>query len=273
MISLWHCTVLQATAQYSICCSMCLHKSIFHFKQTSQQIMSPAWYAPMGSHRVQWALTSLLHQAADNDFHCYLHLPGTTKALIKLCSLSKRTKLLTENHPILHCLPCSFTSPYQKTEKQILFSFHPTSKKWQSTATCKLPFPPPPKQEGCIYLHHPEYPGHNLPSTKPGQHGDDPCGQQDAAGSGHAMNVKKIVITYDQFFLFMVVKQNFYLLFLIHTSLSETCNSSNRHILVYQRLPLSFVYAENSSSPFSNISVYLSDNWQKGYYIDIRILP
>lgn len=62
---------------------------------------------------------------------------------------------------------------------------------------CKLlmeqqPFSLHPKQGSCIYLHHPEYPGHNLLSTKSGQHGGDPCGQQDAGGSGHAMNEKKI---------------------------------------------------------------------------------
>lgn len=95
-----------------------------------------------------------------------------------------------------------------KTERQTLFSFNPTSKQWRSTVICKSPFPNHPKLEGRIYLHHPEYPDHNLPSTKPGQRGDDPCRQQDAGGSGHAMNEKKIITPYDEL-LCMVVGQNF----------------------------------------------------------------
>lgn len=59
----------------------------------------------------------------------------------------------------------------------------------------------------------------------------------------------------------------------VHTSLSEVCKTSNWHILVYQRLYLSFLYAENSSSPFCNISVYPDDTLQKGYYIHVRMLP
>lgn len=45
-----------------------------------------------------------------------------------------------------------------------------------------------------IYLHHLEYQGHSLPSTKSGQHGDGPYGQQDAKGSGHARKEKKIFL-------------------------------------------------------------------------------
>lgn len=132
------------------------------------------------------------------------HPSGTSSVLIKLCSLNKRTKLFTENHHILHYFPCIFASPKLevttltwKIERQILFPFNPTSKMWMSTVICKSPFPLCPKLEGCIYLHHPEYPDHNLPSAKPGQRGDDPCRQQDAEGSAHAMNEKKTIISYD----------------------------------------------------------------------------
>lgn len=192
-ISPWHSAVLRAAV---LDAGGCVYsQSISQFGQTSQRAVSPTWCPPAGSHNE--LLVPFYKKQQMTALTPAWHKQSSYKAL----QLEQEDQAIHWKPPHFTFFPMHFciskldvTSLNWKTERQILFSFNPTSKKWRSTVICKSPFPLHPKLEGCIYLHHPEYRGHNLPSTKPGPRGDDPCGQQDAGGSGHAMNEKKIIL-------------------------------------------------------------------------------
>lgn len=211
---------------------------------TSSNLLS----VPKGSQRLSLLLTPALHnhnshkalQLECKDWATRRETPRFTLSLMQIWRLLIRG-----------CI-----SKLEEKQRQILLSFNPASKKWRPMLICKLlmeqkPFSLHPKQGSCIYLHHPEYPGHNLLSTKSGQHGGDPCGQQDAGGSGHAMNEKKIKNNLRWVFMHNSLPE-FYPFppSSVYTPLFEVCSSSSWHTLVYKRLSL-ILYMHKTPPPRS----------------------